>query len=78
MCGYPQAGRIIWWLDVTAAKESWHQVERRGRKQQNMIRVTKRKRCPNKRPLIVDKSPSLVQELKQSFKEGEGSFKAPI
>lgn len=48
--------RIICWLDLTALKGSWHQVESRGRKEQSVLIGTKgrRGRSPNKSGFIVD------------------------
>ena len=58
MCGSSWVERIACQLEVVmAVKESQHQVKTRERKQQNMISLTKRKRRPNKSPLIVDKNP---------------------
>ena len=59
-----------------SVKVSHDQMERHGRKEQNIIRIT-RKISPNKSPLVVDKNP-LVQEVNQSLKEREGLFKAPV
>lgn len=52
---------------IMAAQQSRHQVERPGRKQQNVIRITKRKSSPNKSLLVVDKNPLPVQVFKQSL-----------
>ena len=43
-----------------------------GKKQQNMIRITRRKKRSNKSPLIVDKIPPPVQGFNQSVKERRG------
>lgn len=71
MCESTRVDLSEWnrWLEIMAAKVSWHHMERRGRKQQNMISIRQRKRRPKKTPLIVDKSPSLVYVFKQSLKE---------
>ena len=56
--------------------EFWYQAERHGRKQQNILRIT-RKISPNGSPLVADKNPP-VQEFNQSLKERERLLKAPI